>query len=452
MTETALTRRAIMAQAWPIMLGQASVPLVGIIDTIVVGRTGDPLALAGVALGATIINLVFWSFGFLRMGLTGLTAQADGAGEGREVEALLLRGVAIGAALGLVLLALQVPITMLALSVMSGGTGISAEADAYVSARFFGAPAALAVFAITGWLLGLGRTRSALVLQIVMNACNAGLDVALVWGAGLGAGGIGAGTAGAEWIALVTGIALCWRINGAGPLALLRRIPIQHLLDGAALRKLFAVNRDLMIRTIALLLVFTWLASSGARLGATTLAANHVLLQFISVAAFVLDAFAFTAEARVGAAIGAGSYSRFIRAIRLTSEFALAGGALIALAYWLLGASIIDAMITDDATYKAAVVFLPFTALVPFIGAPSWMLDGVFIGATRGKALRNAAVVTTGVYIALDLALRPYGNWGVWIAFTATYLLRAVTLGAYLPSLIRQIRANEPLAKRATRA
>ncbi len=452
MTETALTRRAIMAQAWPIMLGQASVPLVGIIDTVVVGRTGDPLALAGVALGATIINLVFWSFGFLRMGLTGLTAQADGAGERREVEALLLRGVAIGAALGLVLLALQVPITKLALSVMSGGTGISAEADAYVSARFFGAPAALAVFAITGWLLGLGRTRSALVLQIVMNACNAGLDVALVWGAGLGAGGIGAGTAGAEWIALVTGIALCWRINGAGPLALLRRIPIQHLLDGAALRKLFAVNRDLMIRTIALLLVFTWLASSGARLGATTLAANHVLLQFISVAAFVLDAFAFTAEARVGAAIGAGSYSRFIRAIRLTSEFALAGGALIALAYWLLGASIIDAMITDDATYKAAVVFLPFAALVPFIGAPSWMLDGVFIGATRGKALRNAAVVTTGVYIALDLALRPYGNWGVWIAFTATYLLRAVTLGAYLPSLIGQIRANEPLAKRATRA
>lgn len=441
-----LKRRAILAQAWPIMLGQASVPLVGIVDTIVVGRTGDAGALAGVALGATIINLVFWSFGFLRMGLTGLTAQAQGANRPREVEAMFLRGIGIGVALGLVLLALQVPLTALALAVMAGGEGVSAEADAYVTARFFGAPAALAVFAMTGWLLGLGRTRAALLLQIVMNASNALLDVALVLGVDMGAGGIGAGTAGAEWIALVTGLVICARVAGAGPLALWRRVPKSILFERVALSNLFAVNRDLMIRTIALLLAFTWLASSGARLGATTLAANHVLLQFISVAAFVLDAFAFTAEARIGQAIGSGSYRRFLRAVRLTSEFALIGGAALSLSYWAFGESVIALMVTDAATLELAVTFLPFAALVPFIGAPSWMLDGVFIGATRGKALRNAAVLTTVLYIGLDLLLRPYGNWGVWIAFTATYVLRAATLGAYVPGLLRSIKPAQVLA------
>ncbi|WP_229660258.1 MATE family efflux transporter [Croceicoccus pelagius] len=447
-----LTRKTILAQAWPIMLGQASVPLVGIVDTVVVGRTGDAGALAGVALGATIINLVFWSFGFLRMGLTGLTAQAHGADRQREVEALFLRGIGIGGSLGFLLLAFQIPLTSLALAVMSGGKQVSAEASAYVSARFFGAPAALAVFAITGWLLGLGRTRAALVLQIVMNASNTLLDVGLVWGAGMGAGGIGAGTAGAEWIALVTGLVICGRVAGASPLAMLKRFPKSHLLDREELAKLFAVNRDLMIRTVALLLVFTWLASSGARLGATTLAANHVLLQFISVAAFALDAFAFTAEARVGQALGAGSRPRFLRAIRLTSEFALLGGALITLSYFVFGKKVIDLMVTDPATFETAAAFLPFAALVPLLGAPSWMLDGVFIGATRGKALRNAAVLTTALYIALDLLLRPYGNWGVWIAFTATYVLRAVTLGAYLPGLLRSIKPAERLAGGASPA
>lgn len=447
-----LTRRDVLNQAWPIMLGQASIPLVGIVDTVVIGRTGDAAALAGVALGATIINLVFWSFGFLRMGLTGLTAQASGAGERREVEALLVRGLGIGAGLGMLLLLLQVPLTALTLAIMAGGEAVSAQAHAYIAARFLGAPAALAAFAMTGWLLGLGRTREAFVMQIVMNGANAALDVALVWGMGMGAGGVGAGTAGAEWIALAVGLAICARVAGAGPLALLRRLDRGTLFARASLARLFAVNRDLMIRTIALLLVFTWLANAGARLGATTLAANHVLLQFISVAAFVLDAFAFTAEARVGQAIGASSRPHFLRAVRLTSEFALFGGAVISLAYWLFGQTVIDLMVTDEATYHTALVFLPFAALVPLLGAPSWMLDGVFIGATRGKALRNAALLTTAVYIGLDLLLRPYGNMGVWIAFTASYLLRAATLGAYLPGLLRAIKREETLAKDATAA
>lgn len=421
------------------MLGQASIPFVGIVDATIIGRTGDAAALAGVALGATIISLVFWSFGFLRMGMTGLTAQAQGKGDPREVEALLLRGLLIGGGIGLVLLCLRIPLTTLALALLSGGADVSAEASGYVSARFFGAPAALATFAITGWLYGLGQTRAALVMQLVMNAANVGFDLLLVWGFGMGATGVGIGTAGAEWIALLVGLAITARIARGGPLALWRRLGRAAVIEGAALRRLLAVNVDIMFRTIALLFMFTWFANAGARLGAESLAANHVLLQFINVAAFVLDAFAFTAEERVGSALGERNRERFLRAIRLTGEFSFLCGILLALSFWLGGEALIRFIATDPGVRIEAVRFLPFAALVPLLGMPSWMLDGIFIGATRVRALRNAAVIATLAYIALDYILRPLENWGVWIAFLGAYLLRAGALGLHVPSLLRDI-------------
>jgi len=421
------------------MLGQASVPLVGIVDTAVIGRTGDAVALAGVALGATIITLVFWTFGFLRMGMTGLTAQAQGSGDRAEVEALLLRALAIGLGLGLVLLAISWPIREAALAIMSGTPPVNAEAGGYMQGRFIGAPAALAVYAINGWLLGLGRTREALALQIVINLANIGLDIWFVWGMGFGAYGVGLGTACAEGIALALGLLIVGRVAGANILAVLARTPRSLLTDRARLAKLFAVNRDIMIRTVALLILFTWFANSGARLGAETLAANHVLLQFVSFAAFILDAFAFTAEERVGSAYGRGDRDRFLRAIRLTGEFSLASGAMLALVFLVLGGPLIDFLTTDEQVREVARAFLPFAALVPLVGMPSWMLDGVFIGTTRGTALRNAGVAATVLYIALDLALRRFDNTGVWIAMTASYILRAGGLALYFPKLLRDV-------------
>ncbi|WP_305095691.1 MATE family efflux transporter [Croceibacterium aestuarii] len=431
-----LSRRAVFAQAWPIMLGQASIPFVGLVDTAAIGRTGNAAALAGVALGATVISLVFWTFGFLRMGMTGLTAQAGGAGRKSEVDALLVRGLAVGAAIGVALLALLWPLRELAFALFAGGAETTSEARAYVTMRFFGAPAALAVFAVTGWLFGLGRTRAALVLQLVMNLANAVFDIAFVFGLGMGASGVGLGTALAEWVALATGLVIVTRIAGAGPVALARRAGSEELLERSALAHLFAVNRDLMVRTIALLMLFAWFANAGARLGAVALAAQHVLMQFVNVAAFVLDAFAFTAEARVGAAIGAKSRPRFLRAVRLTSEFSLASAVLLALAFWLAGDWIIALIATEPAVRTTAERFLPYAALVPLIGLPSWMLDGIYIGATRGRALRNAAIAATALYIATDLLLRPLGAQGVWLALWAAYGFRAAGLALQLPALV----------------
>jgi len=428
MTAPALSRRSIFAQAWPIMLGQISVPLVGLVDTAVIGRTGDAVALAAVALGSFVVTFLFWTFGFLRMGMTGLTAQAQGAKDATEVRALLVRGVGLGFGLGLILLALQAVLIPLAFRLFAGSGQLDAVAEGFCAARLWGAPAALAGFAINGWLLGLGRTRAALLLQIVMNACNIGLDLLFVWHFGWGARGVGFGTTSAEWIALATGLAIAGFVLGPVGRAAIRG-EIGRAFDPQALKRLFGVNADIMIRTVALLALFGWFANAGARLGPVQLAANHVLSQFVAVAAYVLDGFAFTAESRVGQAIGAKSRADFLRAIRLTGEF------------------LVGVMTSNPQVQAHALALAPFAALQPLIGAPAWLLDGIFIGATRGKALRNAAILSTILYIATDLMLRPWGALGVWTALTASYVYRAGALGLYWPGLLKEVGTPPPLAE-----
>ncbi|WP_294015175.1 MATE family efflux transporter [Sphingomonas sp.] len=440
MQSAPLTRRSILAQAWPIMLGQTTVPLVGLVDTAVIGWTGDAAALAGVALGTAIISFIFWAFGFLRMGMTGLTAQAHGRGERSEVDGLLLRGVVAGVGIGAVLVALQIILVPLAFALLAGGGALDAAAREFVTARFLGAPAALGFYAINGWLFGLGRTRETLALQIIVNLVNAGLDMLFVWQFGMGARGIGLGTAIAEWVGLVAGLVLVVRI--AGPRALLGQRA--GFFERTAWRRLFAVNADIMVRTIALLALFLWLANAGARLGTVQLAANHVLMQLVSIFAFVLDGFAFTAESRVGQAVGRGSRSDLKRAIRLTGEFSIGFGLLATLAALVLGGALIDLLTTNAAVREAARAVLPLAALAAIVGVPAWLLDGVFIGATQGRALRNAAILATALYIATDLLLRPLGATGLWLALLASYGFRAGLLAIHLPRLFAGVAEPAP--------
>jgi MATE family multidrug resistance protein len=436
-----LTRHAVFAQAWPIVVGQALVPLVGIVDVVVIGRASDAASLAGVAVGSAIISLIFWTFGFLRMGVTGLTAQAHGAGDRGEVAASLIRTLLLGVAIGAVLLLLSPVIVPVALRMMSVPSSAEGPARAFVAARFFGAPGALGFYAIHGWLIGLGRTRLALGCQIAMNGVNLALDMLFVGGFGMGALGVGIGTAIAEWSALAAGLVVAGRLLGWRAMW---AMPRATLFARAQMRRLVAVNVDIMIRTLGLLIMFTWFSRAGARLGTVPLAANHVLMQFVSVSAYVLDGFAFTAEARVGAAIGAGSRAAFLRAIRLTGEFSLAGGIVFAGLILAFGAAMIDFVTREPAVRSQAVALLPYCALVPLLGFPSWLLDGIFIGATRGRVLRNAAIVATSAYLLTDFMSRGLAEDGVWVALLASYVYRALTLGACLPSLIRRVEVSTP--------
>ena len=432
MTTVPLSRTRALALAWPIMLAQVAMATTGIVDTAVMGRYGSAAELAAVGLAAVVFSFLYWGFGFLRMATTGLTAQADGVGDGMEVRAILMRALMLGAGLG-ALLVVTFPLTsQIALTLFHAEAAVEAEAARSFWARIWGAPAILMGYAISGWLIGTGRTRALLAMQIVLNGINAGLDYAFVALGDWGAAGIGAGTAIAEWAALGFGLVIVR--SGFGPNA--------GLFDRAKLMALFNANRDIMIRTLALLFTFAWFVNSGARQGTAALAGNQVLLQFIAVSAFVLDAFAFVAEKEAGAAFGARDRARLLRAMRVTSEIAILCGAGFSLLFWLGGGAVINGFILDPAARAAALAYLPWCAAVPLIGVAAWQLEGLFLGTTQGAAVRNAALLATSAYLVSDVLLAPaFGNAGVWAAFVLSYVYRAGSLGLYWPRLMRQMAA-----------
>lgn len=416
-------------------------PLVGLVDMAVIGRTGDTNTIAAIALGSLIFNSLFWSFGFLRMGATALSAQADGRDDEGERRAVLYRATLIGGAIGLAIFLLQMPIQAGAFILFSGTPEIEAPAQAYIQARIWGAPAALAGFAIYGWLIGMGLTGRALILQIVLNLANAVLSVWFVLGLEGGVAGLGAASALSQWLHLGLAALLIWQILAK------RKAPDQPtpLLDRPAMLHLLAVNRDIFLRTLALLAGFAWFNEASLREGADVLAANAILLHFISVCALFLDAFAHVTEAETGRAAGARDWSRLTRAFRLTSELAFGFALLMTLGFAFGGEAFIQTMTTDEATRTTAREFILWCALVPLIGAPSWQLDGLMIGATRGALMRNAMIAALLIYLALDWVLRgAWGAHGLWLAFLAYYIARAGTLAVGWPGLKRDFSRPEP--------
>ncbi|MBA3070538.1 MAG: MATE family efflux transporter [Hyphomonas sp.] len=425
-----LTRRKVLALALPVVAAQAATATTGLVDTLVMGRYGDKADLAAVAIAAVAFSFIYWAFGFLRMSTTGLTAQAGGRGDEDEKRAILVRALLLGGAIG-TLLILTAPLLKLAMgSAFAGTDRVEGLAAGYFNARIWGAPAYLMGIAVTGWMLGTGKTGQMLIFQIVLNAINAGLDIWFVAGLNLGPAGIGAGTAIAEWAALGFGLWLVRAGLGAR----------KGLFDRVRLAAMFSANRDIMIRTLALLLAFSWFVRSGTLISTAATAGNQVLLQFITVAAFVLDGFAFVAEKAAGEAWGAMDRAGLVRAMRLTSEFALLFGAAFSLAYFAGGAFVIDTFIRDSEARAAALTYLPYCAAVPMLGVAAWQLDGLFIGTTQGRALRNSGVIVAILYIGADLVLRPaFGNAGVWGAFLLMYVFRAAALGAWLPGLLKRM-------------
>lgn len=426
-----LTRGKVLSLAWPVVLAQAATAVTGVVDTAVIGNTGSQIDLAAVAIAAVTFSFLYWGFGFLRMATTGLTAQALGRGARDESRAVLVRGLVIGLGLGVAVMLAFPGVRALALWLFQAEAEVEAAAVTYLNARIWGAPAALMGYAASGWLLGTGRTRSLLGLQVVLNGSNAVLDATFVTVFDWGPAGIGAGTAMAEWIALVVGL---WLVRDG------LRLP-EGLWDRGRWLAMATVNRDVMVRTLALLAAFAWFVNAGTRVGSAAVAGNQVLLQFISVSAFVLDAFAFVAEKEVGEAVGARDRAAFWRAVRLTTELAVGFGLLFSLLWAVAGGPIIGAMVADPEARGMALAFLPFCAVVPLLGVAAWQLDGIFLGATGGRALRTAALIATGLYIALDQALTGLGNTGVWIAFLGQYLFRAGALGVWLPGLARSLDA-----------
>lgn len=437
-TGTILTRRQVFAQSWPIILANAAIGLTGLVDTFVIGRFSTTSALAGMGLGAAIYATIYWGFGFLRMTTAGLSAQAEGAEDENAVQLHLYRAVPLGMALGFVILVLQILLIPLALYVFTADPSIETSAAIYVKARLWGLPAYLGLIAIMGWFIGLGRARHALAMQIVLNGVNILLSFLFVGGLSLGLQGVAWATAIAEWLGLACGIMLAVNVltkRGGVRRALWRA---QSLLDAAELGRLGRANGNIFIRTAALTLGFSFFSNAAAGQGETFLAAHHIHLQFITLSAFILDGFANTAEAAVGAAYGARSRDRFSRAVRLTSEFAFIFGFICAAVIFLAGYLGVSLITKDAAVLDTALKYLPYCALAPLLGAAAFQLDGVFIGTTRTREMRNAGIAALGIYLIAHFAL-PVLSGGetsghtIWTAFLIYYLARAATLLYYYP-------------------
>ncbi|MDC1397975.1 MATE family efflux transporter [Octadecabacter sp.] len=437
MADTALTHRRILNIAVPVVLGNITVPLLGLVDTGVVGQMGLATPIGAVGIGAVILTGLYWIFGFLRMGTTGFAAQAIGAGDGAENASILIRALGIAAMGGLAIIILQTPLFAFGFWLSPASNEVEVLARAYMQIRVWSAPFLIATFAMTGWLVAAERTRDILMIQLLMNGVNIGLDLLFVLGLGWGVQGVAVATVIAEISGCGLGLWYCRAAFEGAPWRDRAR-----LLDSAKLKRFASVNADIMIRSLLLQSIFMSFLFFGAGYGDTRLAANHILLQFLTVTAHAMDGFAFAAESLVGQAMGAKKRAAFRRAAVLVSCWCFGAGLLLALMFWVFGGTIIDWLTTASDVRRAARDYLFYMALTPLLSAAPFMLDGIFIGATRTRDMRDMMVMSTVIYFVAVLILAPvFDNHGLWIALLISFAARGITLGWKYPALERSVGA-----------
>jgi len=410
MSARRFTHRDVLDVAVPMILANVSVPLVGIADSAAVGHLEEPYSLAGVAVGATVFSTLFTALNFLRMGTTGVAAQAHGAGDAGAGRNALRQGLVVALALAALLLVVAGPIESLALALIAPEPAVAAEASRYIDIRIWGAPATLSLFVLTGWFIGRGDARSPLAIVLTVNGVNILLDFVLVWGVGLKADGVALATVVAEYLGLALGLALASRAVGS----------LLAPADSAApsYGRYLALNLPLFVRTVALMLSFAFLTAMGARFGSAVLAANALLLNFLFFASYALDGFANAAESLVGRAIGARDAREVRSAIRLSAAWSLGVAIVLAGLFALAGWLAIDMMTSQAALRELAREFLPWLVLAPLVGCWAYLFDGVFVGATMNREMRNTMLFAALlVYLPAWWLLRPWDNHGLWAAF-----------------------------------
>lgn len=422
------------------VLANLSVPLAGLVDTGMLGHLDDIRFLGGVALGNVIFDFVYWSFGFLRMGTTGLSAQAVGREDRHELFLVLYRGLTLAALLAGGLLVLQLPLRELGFSLLQGEAGVEAAGRAYFDARIWAAPATLANFALLGWFLGREESGRALVMTVTANALNVALDYVFILQLGWGAAGAGAATALAQYGMLGAGVVLLLR---SGPLAPWRR---REILERSELGALLALNRDILIRTACLVSGFAAFTSLSAALGTAVLAANTILLKIFYLVSYGVDGAAFATESLAGILRGAGDIRRLRRLVRLAMTIGLLLPTPV-LALVLLAPDAVYGLLTDHADVLAlAADYGGWLVPVLLLGAAAFVYDGLYLGLTAGPALRNAMLLSVGVgFLPLALLAHRLGeNHLLWAAMALLMGVRAATLEIPRRRLMRQVAAAAP--------
>ena len=421
--------------AWPIILSNSSVPLLGAVDTAVVGHLPDAHYIGAVAIGAMMFSFLYWGFGFLRMGTTGFVAQAAGQQDPDEIRAVMGRALLLSLIISAFVLALQSVVLWTALNLIDSSAAVEAGASDYFSIRVWGAPAVLANYALMGFFIGTKNTRAALMVQIFMNGMNIVLDLFFVLGLGWDVAGVATATLISEVSACLFGAYLVRR-------HLLRLGGIwvrSSLFAGGKITQLLRVNFDIFIRSILLIFAFAYFTAQAASKGDTTLAAVAVLMNFMHIMAYGLDGFAFATEGMVGSALGARKPALLREIVMVSSFWALIVATIYALVYALFGPSLINLLTSIPEVREQANDFLPWMMVAPLISIWSYQLDGIFIGALQSKEMRNGMLISFVLYmIGMQVFDNFWGADGLWAALMLFMAARGVTLALVYPRVERR--------------
>ena len=431
-SQSKVTTAQVFAIAGPAMIANLTTPLIGIVSTTAIGRLGDATLLGGVAMASVLFDCMFWLFAFLRMSTVAFTAQALGAGQPGELRAILVRGFIVAALIGTALILLQAPLATVLLATMGGSEGVTRAAKTYFTIRIWSAPLALGNYVVLGWLIGQARAKLALGTQITINLINMAATALLVLVFDFGIAGAAIAAVIAEAAGLVLGVIIARRL--AQGLTVSR----VTLFDRAKLMRMLSVNRDIMIRTASLIAAFLFFTAQGARAGDVTLAANAVLNNFLLISAFFLDGLANAAEQLCGRAYGARDRSGFADAVRLVVMWGFGFALAVAASFALLGTSFIDIMTASTEVRRIARDYLPFVVVAPLLGVFAFAYDGVYIGATWARDMRNLMLLSLLIFLAAWLALRSFGNAGLWGALLAHYAARGGLQALRYPALLRK--------------
>lgn len=436
--QTEHPHRTIFAIAFPAILANSSAPLVGLVDTWAIGHLADPAYLAAIGLGSVIFNFIFWAFGFLRMGTTGIIAQANGRDDNEGLVAGIWRSSGLALGLGVALVLLQEFILVLSIKALAPPDNVAALTAEYFRIRIWAAPASLLVYAVSGVLFGLARTGLVLVQQLVLNITNAILNVIFVVVLGLGVAGVAWGTLIAQWLAALAGLLLLVRLFGFHALSTGLKHSGTWLLSG--FRKLIAINGFIFVRTILLMTALSLVMRVAGALGEVEMAASHVVMQYMLLMSLGLDGFAHATEALAGSAWGEGKASAFHRWVILTGVWALAASLVYALVFWL-GGTALTALLTDIGEVRLSVeLLMPTVIVLPVVAVACYQFDGVYIAATAGAAMMVTMAIAFVTYVLLLSPLSAaWGLRGLWVAVLVFMAARGIAQAFWYPRLLAKL-------------
>lgn len=425
-----VTVRMVVNIAVPMTLAYLSTPLIGIVDVAVIGQLGDAALIGAVALGALLFDFLGTGLNFLRSGTTGLVAQAMGADD-REGEAMALwRALLFALAAGAVVIAIHRPLLAVFLVAMGPSAAVADATVQYYTVRVWATPLMFANYAILGWLLGLGRARAGLLLQLCLGVTNIAASVGFVLGLWWGVAGVAAASVLAELATLAAGAVVVARALGRRP-----RPALAAVLERTGFARMLAVNRDIFIRSMVLVGTFSFFSAVSARFGDVTLAANAILFNIFILASYVLDGLATASEQLAGRAVGARYRPAFDRTVRLTLVVGAGVAAVLSVASILAGGAFIAALTTAQEVRDTSLLYLGWVALTPLFGVVAFVMDGIYIGATWSATMRNMMLVSAALFVAVWAVATPQlGNHGLWLAFVLFLGARGITLWAAIPS------------------